>query len=264
MVSGKEDENEAAQRRVNSVHHAIAILRHLESQERAVGVNRIARSLDLSPSSCFNLLKTLVEEQFVDFDQSTKLYSLGSGAAVLGRRALDPAGALSQIKPRLEMLADRHSVTASLWHLRRGKQLILIGFADSDATFRIHLTAGQQIPSASGAAGRCVMAFSGLDEQAIKQRYNRVSWGAAPEFSDYLADVEAARTRHWSIDMGHLISGVTSIAAPCLNAMDKPEYVVTATMFTGQHAQDRLETIAEDVRKQADWLAARLFKRSRP
>jgi DNA-binding IclR family transcriptional regulator len=260
----EEDGTEAPQRRVNSVHQAIAILRYLELQERAIGVNGIARALDISPSSCFNLLKTLVEEQFADFDRSSKLYSLGPGAAVLGRRALDPAGALSLIRPRLEALADRHSVTASLWRMRRGRQLILVGFAESDASFRVHLATGQQIPSGSGAAGRCVMAFSELDEAAIRRRYDRVNWGVAPDFATYLAEVRATRAHRWAIDTGNLISGVTSVAAPCLNAAEVPEYVITATMFTGQHSRDRLEAIAEDVRRQAEWLATRLFKGSRP
>lgn len=254
-----EDGSEAPQRRVNSVHQAIAILRYLGPQEQAIGVNAIARALDISPSSCFNLLKTLVEEQFVDFDKSSKLYSLGPGAALLGRRALDPAGALSVIRPKLEALADRHSVTASLWRMRRGRQLLLVGFADSDASFRIHLATGQQIPSGSGAAGRCVMAFSDLDDAAIRRRYDRVDWSVAPEFSQYLADIRAARVNGWAIDTGQLVSGVTSVAAPCLNAAKVPEYIITATMFTGQHSRERLVAIAEDVRSQAEWLTSRLF-----
>ncbi len=251
---------DAPQRRVGSVRDAIAILRHLESVGSAVGVNRVARDLDLSPSSCFNLLKTLVDEQFVDFDQTTKLYSLGPGAIALGRRALDPAGAFTLLRERLEALADRHRVTASLWRPRRGEQIVLIGFAESAAAFRIHLTVGQRLPNASGAGGRCIMAFSGLDDAAIRRRFETVKWGVTPDFDVFLEGVRAARVDNFAIDEGNFISGVTTVAAPVLNSEGAPEYVATATMFTGQHPRDRLEVIAGDLRSQAEWLAGRLFR----
>lgn len=259
--SADAEEKEAPQRRVGSVRDAIAILRHLESLEgAAAGVNRIARALDIGPSSCFNLLKTLVDEHFVDFDQTTKLYSLGPGAIALGRRALDPSGAFALIRQRLEAFSDRHQATTGLWRTRRGDQFILVGFAESAAAFRIHLSVGQRLPNATGAGGRCVMAFSQLDDAAIRRRFNTVKWGSTPDFDTYLAEVKETRSTHWAIDVGHFLRGVTTIAAPSLNANGTPEFVVAATVFTGQYPRDRLEAIAKDVRAQADWLAARLFK----
>lgn len=253
-------EAETPQRRVGSVRDAIAILRHLESLEGAAGVNRIARALDLGPSSCFNLLKTLVDEQFVDFDQNTKLYSLGPGAIALGRRALDPIGAFELIHQRLEAIADRHSMTIGLSRPRRGEQLVLVGLAESAAAFRIHLSVGQRLPIAGGAGGRCMMAFSELDDSEIRRRFNTVKWGKQPDFKSYLAEVRKTAERHWAIDEGNYIAGVTTVAAPCLNTNGTPAYVITATMFAGQHPRDRLETIAKDIRTQAEWLATRLFK----
>jgi DNA-binding IclR family transcriptional regulator len=254
-----EDVEAAGQRRVSSVRHAIAILRHLEEIGRGVGVNPIARALDLSPSSCFNLLKTLADEQLVDFDKVTKLYSLGPGAIALGRRALDPHGSFELVRQRLEGLADRHQVTVGLWRPRRGDQLTLIGYAESAAAFRIHLTVGQRLPSASGAGGRCVMAFSGLDDQAILKRLEAVKWGNPPDPVQYLADVAAAREHGWAMDQGRFIQGVTTIAAPAFGRNGSVEFIATATMFTGQHPQEKLTDIASDLRTVAAWLASRLF-----
>ena len=251
------------QRRVGSVKDAITILRYLDSRETPVGVNQIARDLDLSPSSCFNLLKTLVDEQFVDFDGMTKLYSLGSGSITLGRRALDPKGTFEMVRERLEALADRRSVTAGLWRPRRGDQLILIGFAESAAAFRIQLSVGQRLPIATGASGRCVMAFSQLDEAEIRRRFAAVKWGQTPDFKAFLSDLAEARANHWAIDESNFVKGVTTVASPCLGPEGTTEYVVTATMFTGQYPRGRLEQIADELRGQAEWLRARLFKAGR-
>ena len=49
---------------VGSVVQALAILRHLSEASKPLGVTAVARALGISPSSCFNLLKTLVAEDF--------------------------------------------------------------------------------------------------------------------------------------------------------------------------------------------------------
>ena len=75
--------------KVNSVAHALAILRRLATSDHPEGVNAIARKVGISPSSCFNILKTLAAEDFARFDVVDKTYTLGAGAidlAVAGVR----------------------------------------------------------------------------------------------------------------------------------------------------------------------------------
>lgn len=256
--SAAESSGADGQRRVGSVQNAAAILRHLEAIGIGVGVNPIARALDLSPSSCFNLLKTLADEQLVDFDRATKLYSLGPGAITLGRRALDPRGSFELIRQRLEALADRYQVTAGLWRPRRGDQFTLIGYAECAATFRIHLTVGQRLPSAAGAGGRCIMAFSKLSDQAVLRRIDEVKWGDAPDPGAYLADLELVRKRGWAIDDGRFIRGMSTLAAPALRN-DSVEFILSATMFTGQIEPARVQTLADELVANGKWLSARLF-----
>ncbi|MBM4232017.1 MAG: IclR family transcriptional regulator [Gammaproteobacteria bacterium] len=250
---------DAAQRRVGSVRNAAAILRYLQEIGAGIGVNAIARTLRISPSSCFNLLKTLVDETLVDFDNETKRYSLGTGAIILGRRALDPYGAFELVRQRLESMADKHQVTVGLWRPRRGDQLVLVGYADSAAAFRIHLTVGQRLPIASGAAGRCVMAISPLDSGAIRRWLDKVKWAEAPNPKKYLAELDAVRQRGYAIDEGQFIKGVSTLAAPGVTPVGAIEYIVTATMFTGQYPHERMLLIAEDLRATAKWLVERLF-----
>jgi DNA-binding IclR family transcriptional regulator len=245
-------------RRVGSVRHAAAILRHLEAIGIGAGVNPIARALDISPSSCFNLLKTLADERLVDFDGVTKQYSLGPGAIALGRRALDPRGSFELVRQRLEILADKHQVTACLWRTRRGDQFTIIGYAESAAAIRIHLTVGQRLPDAAGAGGRCIMAFSGFDDAAIRRRFDAVQWGYTPDPDAYLVEVKLARERGWAIDEGQFIKGMTTVAAPSLGQTGKVDFILTATMFTGQHPYERLQAIARDLGGAGAWLASRL------
>jgi DNA-binding IclR family transcriptional regulator len=252
-------EEAGTQRRVGSVKAAIAILRYLERLQTGAGVNAIARALEISPSSCFNLLKTLADERFLDFEPTTKLYTLGPGAIALGRSALDAGGAFALAKRRMEQVADAHHVTVALWRLHRGEQLLLVGLAESEATTRIHMTVGHRVPVAAGAAGRCLLAWSDEKPDAVARRLKVVKWAVAPDPDTYLRELAETRSRGWALDEGGFLAGVTSLAAPVLNAAGLAQYCVATTMFSAQHGPQDYPQIADDLRSVADWLAERLF-----
>jgi DNA-binding IclR family transcriptional regulator len=259
-VDGAPEEREqSAQRRVGSVKAAVAILRHLVRTGSAMGVNALARALDISPSSCFLLLKTLVDERLLDFDPVSKLYSLGPGAIALGRGAIDPAGSFALVRTKLEELAVAHDATVGLWRLRLAEQLIVVGFAESTATTRIHITVGHRVPIAAGAAGRCALAFSRSDPQSIAGRLAAVRWANTPDLQTYVKDLEKVRERGWAIDEGGFLQGVTTIAAPVLNAEGLLELCLTATTFIGQHDAARQQLIAMGLQDIGRWLSERLF-----
>jgi DNA-binding IclR family transcriptional regulator len=248
----------APERRVESVLAAIRILRHLSQQPAGAGVNAIARALELSPSSAFNLLKTLVAENFLDFDAGTKRYTLGPGVLALGRSALDPADAFNIARSHLESLADRRQITAALWRLTRSEQLVLVGFAAGEAATRIHLTVGHRLPMLAGATGRCVAAQRGANLQLLAKQLAAVKWAHAPSAKEYLDEVAVTRERGWAIDEGRYLHGVTTIAAPVFDSTGRLEFCVTGTMFSGQYLKSNLIAIGEDVLRAARWLAERL------
>lgn len=259
MKQSTDGEQKAARRRVGSVQAAIAILRHLEKAGAAMGVNALSRTLDISPSSCFLLLKTLADEQFLDFDPATKRYSLGPGAIALGRSAIDPARSFALARTKLEEVAAAHDVTVGLWRLRLSEQLIAVGVAESEATTRIHITVGQRMPIASGAAGRCALAFSKNDGQSVAQRIAAVRWANTPDLDTYLRDLATTRERGWAIDEGDFLQGVTTIAAPVLNRDGALELCLAATMFNGQHDVARQQLIASSLQEVCGWLSERMF-----
>lgn len=241
-----------------AVSAAVAILRHLAAQSAPVGVSAIARAVGLSPSSCFNIVRTLVSESFVDFDDRTKGYSLGLGSIALARKALDPTQAMEVARPALEDLASRFDVTSSLWRLSRNDRLVLIGFAESPATTRVHLTIGQRLPKYLGAMGRAVAAKSSASRAELAKSYGDLRWHRDPTLEVYLADVEAVRARGWAMDVDTFMQGVTTIAAPVVDGTGAVRFCVSSTIFSGQN-DAALSTIGNATLDAADALARRLF-----
>lgn len=245
--------------RVGSVVAAIAILRHLGTLPAGGGVNSIARSLGLSPSSCFNILKTLTDERFLDFDSATKAYTLGPGSIAVARRALDPGGAFALARPELERLAEAFQLTGALWRVSRKARFVLLGFAESEAATRIHITVGQRLPLLTGALGRCVAAHGRFGRDALAARLADIQWASAPAIDDYLADLERVRAHGWAIDESGFMHGVTTVAAPVTDDRGHLTFCVSSILFTGQYDPERLNEIGVATVAVAERLAERIY-----
>ena len=60
--------------KVNAIANGYSILKLLAAQTSAQGVTTIAKSTGISPSSSFNILRTLVDLELAEFDDKTKGY----------------------------------------------------------------------------------------------------------------------------------------------------------------------------------------------
>lgn len=230
---------------VGSVVNAIAILRHLASSE-AQGVNAVARAVSLSPSTCFNILKTLESEDFVDFDPIAKLYTIGAEPAKLfgGETALLAwrQGAIDA----LAGVAQEFSVTCGLWRVTANR-VVLTNVVEGAHATRIHLVTGQRLPAHVGAMGRCIAAAQELDRDAVENRIAKVRWATPPSVDSFMGDIAAARARGWAIDDGNYLNGVTTIASAIRSAKGDVRACMTATMFQGQHPAEMLDVIGDRV-----------------
>ncbi len=239
--------------RVGSVASTIAILRLLASVDQPIGVNAIARQLELTPSSCFNILKTLAEDDFVNCDPESKAYSLGSGMIAIARRALDPADAFEMIRSRAEDFAERRSLTVGLWRVLRRRRIMLVGYTAGATSMRIHLTVGQRLPLLMGAVGRCIAAMGGMSEEEVAACFAELRWQESVPFDAYVEQVEQARRNGWGLDQGHFIKGVATIAVPVFDRGGTISNCLSATMFAGQYSTGEYQEIAEEMKQIADW-----------
>ena len=67
-----EQASSGSKRAVPAVTRALAILRFLARSAEPVGVNPMARELELVPSTCLHILRVLQDEGLVDFESATK------------------------------------------------------------------------------------------------------------------------------------------------------------------------------------------------
>lgn len=218
---------------VRSITHAMSILRHL-SGSPPLGVSAIARAVQLSPSTCFNILKTLVQEGLISFDGKTKKYALEPLPAqyFVGAPRLNEW--FQWLNRRLARLASDYLMSCGLWEVR-GDRLFLVEVIDSPGATRVHLVKNQRLPLYLGAIGRCVAVVEDKSKDAILRIIAKLRWQTAPAPDAYWESLALVRERGWAIDQDNFIRGLTTIAAPIRADEKTVRYCLTAVAFTGQH-----------------------------
>lgn len=244
--------------RPSSISSALAILRLLSVPGQEMGVNRIARELSIAPSSCFKILKQLQAENYVDFDDVSKSYSLGNNAINIGRQALDPMQAFTLIRPRLERAAQEFSMALGFWRVVPGARMVLAGFVEGDSRIRIHMPVGQRLPMYMGAVGRAIAAKLDLSQKELQREFSLLRWSEPLSFGAYAAQVDAARRQGYALDHGNFAPGVSTVAVAITDTAGTVRYGISGVMFSGLHTDDGIEAIAAELMHIAGWASERL------
>lgn len=242
---------------VRSVSYAIAILRLAAVTDHPLGVTEIARTVGMSASSCFNILKTLTTERFLAFNPKTKKYSLGSGAIELSSKTDGAERVLANYRSRLLDLATSLNVVVGFWEVRN-ERLVLASVMESNAAFRIQMVAGQRLPLSAGAMGRVVAAELGLRGDALQTHLELTQWHRPPRPATYRREVARSATVGWAADVGQFIGGVATVASVVAAAPRDPRYCITASGFVGQLDATEIERIGDATHRiaseiQRDW-----------
>lgn len=249
---------EAPPSTVNAVASALKILFHLSAVDTPIGVTPLARVLGLNTSTCFNILKTLVRDNLVEFDEKTKTYTIGMGVVDLAKGLFARDLDVSTVRPMMEQVAQKHGITVSLLRRIKDNRSMIVQIAVSDAPVRISLSVGQILPLLLGAQGQVMAAYSGIDAQELRRQFDLLNFGRPISFDTFMSNVEDTRRRGWSVDEGYIVRGTVSISVPVFDRVRLPMFACSATMFSGQYDADNASRIAQDLRAIGESIERRL------
>jgi DNA-binding IclR family transcriptional regulator len=243
---------------VGAVQHAVRILRHLASQGRPLGVNAIARATGVNPSTCFNILRTLVAERLASFERESKTYRLGYGTLELALGLLG-SNAADLIRPELERLALNYSALMGLWQVTDAERLILIDRVVADSAVHIVIRVGTRMPTVSGAVGRAVAAARRMDEEELRRRFAGLRWQRPIAFEAWHREIRETAVRGHAFDRGFLFKGIDAIGAAVVDTDGRPRYGLSAIAIAGQVDPDDLLRLGEELGQAAQRISRALF-----
>ena len=234
---------------VGAVMNAATILRFLRASPGPATVTQITRAVKINPSTCFNILRTLTQADFVQFDETAKTYQLSLGLVALARGALEHSPALQLLQPKIEDMARAHRMMVTIWRKISDDRIMLVAVAESDAPVRIHARTGTRSPLLLGASGRVFTAHSGLSKAVLKKRFQRLRLARPLEFDAYLQQLEEVRRMGWALDDGYASAGTITIAAPVHDPGGALNFTCAAILFNGQYDLQRVAAIAEELKR---------------
>jgi len=219
---------------VGALSAGLKVLRYLSTCASPVGVTHVARELGINPSTCFNILRTLVHERLVSFDSGSKSYAISLGMIELAKSTLSSNVYVRMVHPLLEQVASQFPVTGTLWQVTDRERVVLVDQVDNSISMRVHLSVGQRLPMYLAALGRCMAAHSGLDRAALQAKFETLRWEGRPSFDTYLEEVAQALKLGYAVDRNVYVKGVTAVSAPVISLTGKPIYALSAIGFSAQ------------------------------
>ena len=236
-------------RKVPAVSRAISILRLLGRSDVPLGVNKIARELGLVPSTALHILRELIREELVAFDERTKRYEIDMGVLAIARSALRRNSFVNAVQPVLDRLSSEFDITMLAAKITGLDHAIVVAVSPSSLPIRLHADLGSRFPALISGTGRCLAAFGHYRKSDLEKRFAKLKWAAPVSFEEWWAQVEQARHDGYGVDAGTFLTGVTIVAVPVVQN-GQVTHSVVAVGLQEQLAEIGIPRLAQEMRDQ--------------
>ena len=192
----------------------------------AVGVRQMAAALDLRPSNVHRLLATLVDEGFVQQDESTARYALGPElmrwAQLITARA--PLREIALRHMRALVRACNETVFLGVYDQAR-QEMMFAANVESEHPLRYVIELNQWIPMNTGASSLAILAFLPPEQlDAVVERRLHVEppgQSAGAGRGRLYAELGTVRRKGYAFSRSKRVAGAIGIAAPIFGAGGK-------------------------------------------
>jgi IclR family acetate operon transcriptional repressor len=197
-----------------AIHRALAILECFETGPRELGINDLAKSLSLSPSTVHRIVRALVERGYLAQNEQSNRYTLGPTMIVLGQVTQRLFG-LDRVVPLLEEVGRRYGESVT-FGMRDGASVVVLAQVDSTKPMRFSHPPGTRLPLYASALGKALLAGA-RHVPAELRALGRLRALTARTLHDHRAlsaDLATTLARGYAIDDEESVMGVRAVAAP--------------------------------------------------
>ncbi len=200
-------------RPVAAVERALAVLEILADAPEPLGVNEIARRLDVSASSASRLLGTLGNHGLVERVATTGRYRLGVRLLQLGTHVLQRLDIRAIARPILEQVAVATGETATL-SLPAAGEGVTVDHVPSRRSVRSAALVGRPSVAHATAVGKVVLAFGEGREVVIADQLKAFTPDTITDPVVLETTVHEVRKHGWGEADGEREADLAAIAVP--------------------------------------------------
>lgn len=210
--------------KVPNLEKGLAVLEYLAFNSEGKTLQDIKSSLDISQTTAYRILNTLVRLEYLQYSDESKQYTLSRKMLTLGFRALNEHSMLEIVLPYLRKLRDEVKETACFGILGNEKG-IFIEQAQGHHTFRFVLSPGKSFDLHCSAPGKAIMAYlpnTVRDRYLSLMEFHPYNDRTIVTAKDYLEELEKVRKQGYAMDNEEEMSGVICVGAPLFNYIGYP------------------------------------------
>lgn len=243
----------AAEDKVPAVRRAAAVLRAIARAGRMT-LTGLAEETALNKSTLFYLVGALTSLDFLQYDESTKTYTLGPALIELGVAAGEQMTELGVAKRYLAELLEYPGITVTISTRFDIHHSLLIDKIERLHRPRITFPLGSPVSILTGAAGKAFLAFDddATVDEALSAGLPRHTPLSITDPQAFRAELAAARRTGWTIDREGYILGVMTISAPVFALDGTVKLVGSAVGFSGAFDDPGIEDFGSLLRRTCD------------
>ena len=217
-------------RPIQSIQRAAQVMRLLAGRTRRLSLVELSAQLGLPKGTVFGILRTLQQVGFVEKDADSGKYQLGAALLHLGSSYLDGNELRTRALNWADSLAARSNEAVRIGTLHDARVLVVHHVFRPDDSYQV-LQVGSLLPLHATAMGKTLLAANPyLIAQLGPDDLTRFTPSTITDPKRLSHAATQARRLGWAADIGELVDGEGSVAAPIL---DRREQTVGAISISG-------------------------------
>ncbi len=218
------------------------------SQAQSLTLNEVIERTGVPKSTAFRILTTLRLLGYLVRDDRRRYYASPRIGSLMSESAL--ADGLTQMSlPHMVRLRDTYGETVNLGRLHQG-QVRYVEVVPSEYALRLHETPGATVSLHASALGKAILAFAtpGLAESLLRgQELEPLTRATITDANELIAGFEEIRSRGYARDRGEASSLATCVAAPILDAANRPVAAMSISGPTSRFDPPDRAPVIEDL-----------------
>lgn len=222
------------------------ILALLSQQPQGMELFRIARELGLPKSSCSVLLHTLLEKDFLRYEEKSARYFLTARLFALGSTAVREGTVESLLRTAIREVARASAETVHCG-LLEGTEVVYIDKVESTQSIRMTSRVGLRMPLYATAMGRAILAE--MPEEAAKAlladvEMERLTANTVTDRAVLREMLQQVRAQGYATEYEETNPGVCCIGVAIVLPDGSPNYALSISMPMFRGGEEAMERYA--------------------
>jgi DNA-binding IclR family transcriptional regulator len=238
---------------------SLEVLKFIVNNGSPLGVTEISNNLSVSKSTIYGILNALKDEKFVEKDNKTKKYVIGTELYELAKKVFKGGEIVMVARPFLEKLVSLVDETAFLC-IREATAARVLDAIEVKKALKISSPVGYRFPITASVL--CKAFLSPMDNENIKiflqeKGLPRYTENSITDIDEFLKEIDKTRETGYSLDLEEYLKGIRAVAT-LIYSGGVPVGAICVIGFSTSMHNEKLPFIIQHLQSTAQQISERL------